>query len=57
MGLGPVGPVWARQWLCVAGRSGAVLLWWFFLFCVLVFGIFLCCWRLMCVFVFLIKLR
>ena len=32
-------------------------LWWFFLFYVLVFKIFLCCWRLMYVFIFLVKLR
>ena len=38
-------------------RSKAILLWWFFLFYVLVFKIFLCCWRLMYVFIFLIKLR
>ena len=34
-----------------------ILLWWFFLFYVLVFKFFLCCWRLMYVFIFLIKLR
>ena len=33
------------------------LLWWFFLFYVLVFKIFLCCWRPMCVFIVLVKLR
>ena len=37
--------------------SKAILLWWFFLFYVLVFKIFLCCWRLMCVFIVLVKLR
>ena len=31
------------------------LMWWFFLFYVLVFKIFLCCWRLMYVFIFLVK--
>ena len=30
---------------------------WLFLFYVLVFKIFLCCWRLMYVFIFLVKLR
>ena len=34
-----------------------LLLWWFFLFYVLVFRNFLCCWRLMYVFIFLVKLR
>ena len=38
-------------------RSKSILLWWFFLFYVLVFKIFLCCWRLMYVFIFLVKLR
>ena len=38
-------------------RSKAILLWWFFLFYVLVFKTFLCCWRLMCVFIVLVKLR
>ena len=35
----------------------SILLWWFFLFYVLVFKIFLCCWRLMYVCIFLVKLR
>ena len=43
--------------LCVTGRSKSILLWWFYLFYVLVFKIFLCCWRLMYVFIFLVKLR
>ena len=43
--------------LCVTDRSKSILLWWFFLFYVLVFKIFLCCWRLMHVFIFLVKLR
>ena len=34
-----------------------MVLWWFFLFYVLVFKNFLCCWRLMYVFIFLVKLR
>ena len=38
-------------------RSKSILLWWFFLFYVLVFKIFLCCWRLMYVCIFLVKLR
>ena len=41
----------------VAEASRTEFLWWFFLFYVLVFKIFLCCWRLMCVFIFLVKLR
>ena len=32
------------------------LLWWFFLFNVLVFNIFLCCWSPTYVFIFLVKL-
>ena len=36
-------------------RSKSILLWWFFLFYVLVFKIFLCCWRLMYVCIFLVK--
>ena len=43
--------------LCVTDRSKSILLWWFFLFYVLVFKIFLCCWRLMYVCIFLVKLR
>ena len=43
--------------LCVTDRSKAILLWWFFLFYVLVFKMFLCCWCLMCVFIVLVKLR
>ena len=35
----------------------SILLWWFFLFYVLVYkNFFLCCWRLMYVFIFLVKL-
>ena len=41
--------------LCVTDRSKAILLWLFFLFYVLVFIFFLCCWRLMCVFIVLVK--
>ena len=41
----------------VTDRSKSILLWWFFLFIVLVFKIFLCCWRLMYVFIILVKLR
>ena len=32
-----------------------IILWWFFLFYVLVFKIFLCCWRLMYVCIYLVK--
>ena len=44
---------------CVTDRSKSILLsqWWFFLFYVLVFKKFLCCWRLMYVCIFLVKLR
>ena len=35
--------------------STSILLWWFFLFYVLVLEIFLCCWRLMYVCMFLVK--
>ena len=38
-------------------KQFVVLLWWFFLFYVLVFKIFWYCWRLMCVFIVLVKLR
>ena len=38
-------------------QVNSILLWWFFLFYVLVFKFFLCCWRLMYVFIFLVKLR
>ena len=41
----------------VTDRSKSILLWWFFLFYVLVFKIFLCCWCLMYVCIFLVKLR
>ena len=36
-------------------NTTSALLWWFFLFYVLVFKIFLCCWRLMYVCIFLVK--
>ena len=42
--------------LCVTDRSKSILLWWFFLFYVLVFKKCLCCWRLMYVFIILVKL-
>ena len=38
-------------------NSKSILLWWFFLFYVLVFKIFLCCWRPMYVCIFLVKFR
>ena len=40
-------------WIHVAKSIGSLKrLWWFFLFYVLVFKIFLCCWRLMYVCIF-----
>ena len=48
---------WSKPKLLVFSRTGSksILLWWFFLFYVLVFKIFLCCWRLMYVCIFLVK--
>ena len=43
-----------RTYACFTLKQ--VLLWWFFLFYVLVYKIFLCCWRLMYVFIFLVEL-
>ena len=42
--------------VALAVVSSSKAMWWFFLFYVLVFN-FLCCWRLMCVFIVLVKLR
>ena len=46
-----------KKVFCVTDRSKSILLWWFFLFYVLVFKIFLYCWRLMYGYIFLVKLR
>ena len=43
------------NYLSIAVFQKRVKTWWFFLFYVLVFKIFLCCWCLMYVFIFLVK--